>query len=62
MLTKPVSRSAFVVVKAAVNAAFVTVLLVVGTALTWALTAAMFGTAPGARALVRLRSCGSCSP
>lgn len=46
VLTKPVSRSAFVVVKWAVNAAFVTVLLVVGTAVTWALTLATFGSAP----------------
>lgn len=46
VLTKPVSRSAFVLVKTAVNAVFVTVLLVVGTALTWGLTAAFFGTAP----------------
>lgn len=48
VLTKPVSRSAFVVVKSVVNAGFVAVLLVVGTLLTWALTAAMFGAAPGA--------------
>ncbi|MCB2174601.1 MAG: ABC transporter permease subunit [Actinomycetales bacterium] len=48
VLTKPVSRSAFVVVKAVVNAAFVATLLLVGTLLTWGLTAAMFDTAPGA--------------
>jgi ABC-2 type transport system permease protein len=47
VLTKPVSRSAFVVVKAVVNAAFVAVLLVGGTLITWGLTAAMFGSAPG---------------
>lgn len=46
VLTKPVARSAFVVVKAVVNAAFIAVLLVVGTLVTWGLTAAMFGTAP----------------
>ena len=46
VLTKPVSRTAFVVVKAVVNSAFVAVLLLVGTLLTWGLTAAMFGTAP----------------
>jgi ABC-2 type transport system permease protein len=46
VLTKPVSRSAFVVVKASVNAAFVAVLTVVGTFVTWGLTAVMFGTAP----------------
>ncbi len=48
VLTKPVSRSAFVVVKAVVSSAFVTVLLAAGTLLTWGLTAAMFGTAPAA--------------
>ena len=47
VLTKPVSRTAFVVVKAVVNSAFVAVLLVVGTLITWGLTAAMFGSAPG---------------
>jgi ABC-2 type transport system permease protein len=46
VLTKPVSRSAFVVVKAVVNSAFVAVLLIVGTLITWGLTAAMFGSAP----------------
>jgi ABC-2 type transport system permease protein len=46
VLTKPVSRSAFVVVKATVNSAFVAVLLAVGTLATWGLTAAMFGSAP----------------
>lgn len=48
VLTKPVSRSTFVLGKALVNAAFVAVLLVAGTAVTWGLTAAFFGTAPGA--------------
>lgn len=46
VLTKPVSRSAFVVVKAVVNSAFVAVLLLGGTLVTWGLTAAVFGTAP----------------
>ena len=46
VLTKPVSRSAFVVVKAVVNSVFVAVLLIVGTLVTWGLTAVMFGTAP----------------
>ncbi|BDO41661.1 ABC transporter permease subunit [Cellulomonas sp. NTE-D12] len=47
VLTKPVSRSAFVLGKALVNAGFVAVLLVGGTLMTWGLTAAFFGTAPG---------------
>ncbi|MBN9326812.1 MAG: ABC transporter permease subunit [Cellulomonas sp.] len=47
VLTKPVSRSAFVLGKALVNAGFVAVLLVGGTLVTWGLTAAFFGTAPG---------------
>ena len=47
VLTKPVSRTAFVIAKAAVHSAFLAVLLAVGTAVTWALTAAVFGTAPG---------------
>jgi len=47
VLTKPVSRSAFIVVKTVVNAAFVSVLLLVGTLVTWGMTAAMFPTAPG---------------
>jgi len=46
VLTKPVSRSAFVVVKVVVNSAFVALLLLVGTLATWGLTAVMFGTAP----------------
>ena len=47
VLTKPVSRTAFIVAKAAVHSAFLAILLVVGTAVTWGLTAAVFGTAPG---------------
>lgn len=47
VLTKPVSRSAFVLGKALVNAGFVAVLLVGGTLVTWGLTAVFFGTAPG---------------
>jgi ABC-2 type transport system permease protein len=47
VLTKPVSRRSFVVVKAAVQAVFFASLLLAGTLLTWGLTAAMFGTAPG---------------
>ena len=46
VLTKPLSRGAFVSVKVVVNSAFVAVLLVAGTLITWALTAAIFGKAP----------------
>jgi len=47
VLTKPVSRTAFVIAKAAVHSVFLAVLVVVGTLLTWAITAAVFGKAPG---------------
>lgn len=47
VLTKPVSRTAFVVAKAAVHSAFLAALVVAGTLITWALTAAIFGRAPG---------------
>jgi hypothetical protein len=47
VLTKPVSRTAFVIAKASVHSAFLAVLVVVGTLLTWGLTAAVFGQAPG---------------
>ncbi|MGV8977165.1 MAG: ABC transporter permease [Cellulomonas sp.] len=47
VLTKPVSRSAFVAVKAGVHGLFFAVILVVGTLLTWGLTAVAFHTAPG---------------
>lgn len=46
VLTKPVSRTAFVVAKFAVQSAFVAVLVIIGTAVTWAITAAIFGDAP----------------
>src|SRR5659263_269571 len=46
VLTKPVSRSTFVVVKAAVHAVFFAALLVAGTLLTWGLTAGAFHAAP----------------
>lgn len=46
VLTKPLSRSAFVIVKAIVHSAFLGAVLVVGTLVTWGLTAAVFGTAP----------------
>lgn len=48
VLTKPVSRTAFVIAKAAVHSAFLAVVVVIGTLVTWGLTAAIFGTAPGA--------------
>lgn len=47
VLTKPVSRAAFVVAKAAVHSVFLIVTVVLGTLATWAGTAVMFGTAPG---------------
>jgi ABC-2 type transport system permease protein len=47
VLTKPVSRSAFVVVKAVVHSVFLVALLVLGTVVTWGLTAAIFGKASG---------------
>lgn len=45
VLTKPVSRSAFIWAKAIVHGAFLTAIVVVGTALTWAITALTFGEA-----------------
>jgi ABC-2 type transport system permease protein len=47
VLTKPVSRAAFVVAKLAVHSVFLAILAVLGTAITWGLTAAMFASAPG---------------
>jgi ABC-2 type transport system permease protein len=46
VLTKPLSRSAFVIAKALVQSVFLAVLLSIGTLVTWGLTAAVFGTAP----------------
>jgi ABC-2 type transport system permease protein len=46
VLTKPVSRTAFVVAKALVHAAFLSVTLIVGTLITWGGTAIAFGKAP----------------
>jgi ABC-2 type transport system permease protein len=48
VLTKPVSRTAFVIAKATVHSAFLAVVVVIGTLVTWGLTAALFGAAPGA--------------
>jgi ABC-2 type transport system permease protein len=47
VLTKPVSRTAFVIVKAVIHSAFLALILVVGTLTTWGITAAVFGEAPG---------------
>jgi ABC-2 type transport system permease protein len=47
VLTKPVSRTAFIIAKAAVHSAFLAVLVVTGTLITWGVTAAVFGQAPG---------------
>ena len=47
VLTKPVSRTAFIVAKAAVHSAYLAVLIAAGTLLTWGVTAAAFGSAPG---------------
>jgi len=48
VLTKPMSRTAFVAVKAAVHSTFLVALAVIGALITWGLTAAVFGTAaPG---------------
>jgi ABC-2 type transport system permease protein len=47
VLTKPVSRTAFVIAKAVVHSAFRAVLVVAGTLVTWGVTAAVFGQAPG---------------
>lgn len=46
VLTKPVSRYAFVVAKAAANLVLVAATTVVGAALTWGVTHAVFGEAP----------------
>jgi ABC-2 type transport system permease protein len=47
VLTKPVSRTAFVIAKAAVHSVFLAILVVAGTLLTWGLTAVVFSEAPG---------------
>lgn len=46
VLTKPVSRASFVVVKVAVQAVYVALLLVLGTLITWGVSAVIFGDAP----------------
>lgn len=47
VLTKPVSRTAFVVIKTAIHSAFLVVVLVAGTLITWGTTAVVFEEAPG---------------
>jgi len=46
VLAKPLSRVAFVIVKAAVHAAYLTALVMVGTLITWGISALIFGAAP----------------
>jgi ABC-2 type transport system permease protein len=46
VLTKPMSRGAFVAVKAIIHSVFLAVLTVIGTLATWGLTAVVFGRAP----------------
>jgi ABC-2 type transport system permease protein len=48
VLTKPVSRTAFVIVKAVVHSLYLAVLLIGGTLVTWGVSAIVFGDAPGA--------------
>ncbi|MEO5534628.1 MAG: ABC transporter permease [Pseudolysinimonas sp.] len=48
VLTKPLSRATFVIVKAVVNAFYLTALVAIGTLITWGVSALMFGEAPGA--------------
>jgi ABC-2 type transport system permease protein len=46
VLTKPVSRAAFVIIKAIVHTAFLAVTLTAGTLITWGMTLAIFRDAP----------------
>lgn len=46
VLTKPVSRGAFVAVKAAVHSVFLAAVVIVGALVTWGVTALTFGKAP----------------
>lgn len=48
VLTKPLSRRAFIAVKASTNSLFLAVVVTVGALLTWGLTWLIFGEAPGA--------------
>jgi ABC-2 type transport system permease protein len=47
VLTKPISRASFVAAKALVHGVFVSVITVIGTAITWGVTRVVFGIAPG---------------
>ncbi len=47
VLTKPLSKATFVVVKAGVHAVYLTVLFGIGTLVTWGVSALTFGEAPG---------------
>jgi ABC-2 type transport system permease protein len=47
VLTKPLSRNAFIIVKAAVHSLFLAAIVMVGALLTWGLTWLIFGAAPG---------------
>ena len=47
VLTKPLSRYAFVTAKAAINSLFLAATVVVGAVITWGLTWLIFGAAPG---------------
>ncbi|HET7139117.1 MAG TPA: ABC transporter permease subunit [Arthrobacter sp.] len=49
VLTKPVTRAAFIIVKAVVHSLFLAVLLLAGTLITWGMTGAVFGEAPAPR-------------
>lgn len=46
VLTKPLSRAAFVIIKAIVHTAFLALTLTAGTLVTWGVTLAVFGDAP----------------
>lgn len=46
VLTKPMSRGAFVAVKAAIHSTFLAALVIIGTLVAWGVTAAVFGQAP----------------
>jgi ABC-2 type transport system permease protein len=47
VLTKPVSRGTFVIVKAVVHSLYLALLLIGGTLVTWGVSAIVFGDAPG---------------
>ncbi|WP_431277168.1 ABC transporter permease [Leifsonia poae] len=47
VLTKPLSRAAFVIAKAVVHGLYLSVVLIAGTLVTWGVSAAVFGDAPG---------------